>query len=166
MYRMKPCGTKAVQDTYNELFNMFYQAVYVGWDNFPTTVYVGWDNFPTTEEVFKLEAGDDGEKVFAATNFFRNYRKTNKKSLFQLNLNFLDLKPKVCKHCSNVAKLVNHLAYQAGSIERLIYSDKFIWGSIFRPLRNSMSDADMQTFVDLKQKITENIQTIARELEI
>eukprot|EP00092_Neocalanus_flemingeri_P009546 GFUD01010275.1.p1 GENE.GFUD01010275.1~~GFUD01010275.1.p1 ORF type:complete len:558 (+),score=98.53 GFUD01010275.1:34-1707(+) len=113
-----------------------------------------WRDFPAVEDVFKLELTEDGHQAFAATEFFRKYRKTNQKSLFQLKLDMID--PRTI-----VDKLVKYLRMRGIEIFR------FFEGEMVQLFGNStLFEIDWSTFGTLEKKIKDNLVIILMELEI
>ena len=111
--------------------------------------------FPPAYKALKLETAEDGQKMFAATKFFKSYRKGNDQSLFQLKLDFLDPK-------SSVGELVN----LAESIGRQFYNN--VWMEVGVELYNRREDEefklDWSPFFDLKTQILDNLRTIKEEI--
>merc|ERR1712142_269942 len=106
----------SVQDFYRRLLNSFDSPFCGGlWiSNQPLLDCIGgalysvdrWKHYPDANKVFTLEQTEDGEEVFAATRFFRNYRT---KSLFKLRLDYLDPKQSVCKLLSYTEEVLSTL---------------------------------------------------------
>ena len=69
-------------------------------------------DFPELAEVFKLQLGETGREIFGATKFLRKYRNTHKESLFQLELDSIDLRT-----CA--ANLVRFVEMQCNDLVRM-----------------------------------------------
>jgi len=114
-----------------------------------------WRQFPHAHKALEVETTEDGHNMFAATNFFRNYRKANAESLFQLKFDFLDPK-------SSVIELVN-LAENMGKQ----FLD-FVWIEAGDELysRRDVEEfkLDWSPFFDLKTQVLDNLRTIKEEI--
>jgi len=114
-----------------------------------------WRQFPHAHKALEVETTEDGHNMFAATNFFRNYRKANAESLFQLKFDFLDPK-------SSVIELVN-LAENMGKQ----FLD-FVWIEAGDELysRRDVEEfkLDWSPFFDLKTQLLDNLRTIKEEI--
>jgi len=119
-----------------------------------------WRQFPHAVRALKLETADiyiaeDGQKMFAATKFFRDYRKANGESLFQLKVDFLDPK-------SSVVELVN----LTESIGRTVYD--FLWFEAVKILYDRRDTEefklDWAPFFELQTQMSQNLRTIKEEI--
>jgi len=111
-----------------------------------------WRDFPAVEDVFKMKT-EDGQQAFAATQFFRKYRKTNQKSLFQLDLKMLDPGTVI----DNIVKAVRGRGI-------MVYEG--VVSEMVRLFKNAaVFDEDWSALETVKGKIADNLETILGELD-
>ena len=113
------------------------------------------------KKVFKLEKGDTGRREFGATKFFRNYRKSNEMSFFQLDVDFLHPEARNEDDNTNVGKLVDYLATRVDRILRFV---KLVF---LRPIQKvvDLKDTDLAMFRDINQKTMGYWREIQEELK-
>ena len=105
------------------------------------------------DNVFKLGLTDGGHQAFAATQFFRQYRKIHQKSIFQWELKMID--PRTIS--DKIAKELRRRGF-------MLYED--IESEIFRLFENAtVFDEDWSALESVKEKIADNLETIIGELE-
>jgi len=110
------------------------------------------------EKVFKLEKGDDGRTEFVATQFFRNYRKTNKDSFFKLDLDFLHPEAINLDNTTNVGRLVDYLEKRGGQIWRFFYDE-------IRYSFKYFKQTDLDMFGAMEEKAIGYLTEIQEELK-
>jgi len=114
-----------------------------------------WRQFPHAVRALKLETAEDGQKMFGATKFFRNYRKANAESLFQPKVDFLDPK-------SSVVGLVDLAEY----VGKRVYD--FLWREVVDILYQRRDTEefklDWAPFFELQTQMLDNLRTIKEEI--
>ena len=109
-------------------------------------------DFPAVEDVFKLQR-DDGQQAFAATQFFRKYRKMNQKSLFHLKLEMFDPRTIVDKTARELRRRGIRMYVNIESVIRDLF------------MNTNMFDLDWSALETVKEKIGDNWEIILGELE-